>query len=274
MNKAEMMGQKILKRIHQHNKDNGGYLTQTTGAMGSGKTSVNLSFTEYTINHYPNEKIFWSECYDAPLQIYKLNRPDKIHLMVEKGSGVIFRDRDAKLRKVDLNPTYFDSFDDMYQYAKPGMANVVFFGDRLKQMELDMYLRSVGEWTHKFCEEFSEIAPMYPSKELWSIVKKYAKVLKDVRKCMMNLHYNTQQVSDIFHECRNKVMIKIFLPGAITEKNIRLTQRAIDGLKRDPVHGNQAYLVEGGEFGLVTFSDIYKPVDGYHYEAHVETKNE
>jgi len=272
--KLEVLGQKILQRIHRHDENQGGVLTETTGGMGSGKTSIGLSFANYTMNNYPKEKIFWSECYNTPLQFYKLKRPEKYHIMVRKNSNVVFRDRNNKLQLINLKPTYFESFSDMYQYAKPGKLNIVFLGNRLDQMKLDMHLRSVGEWVHKYCEEFSEIAPMFPRGELWHLVKKYAAVLKDVRKCMMNLHYNTQQVSDIYYECRNKVMIKIFLPGAYKDKNCRVTQRAIDNLQRDKHNGNEAYLVEGGEFGKVRFGDIFEPNKDYHYEAHINIKED
>ncbi len=274
MSKIERIGKETLQRIHIHNPDQGGVLTETTGAMGSAKTAVNLAFTDYTINHYPKEKIFWSECYDSPLQIFKLKNKDKIRFFIKKDDNmdIVFRDRDKKLKIIDLNPTFFSNFDDLYRKAVSGHVNVVFFGDRKRWMEFVKYLRSVGEWVHVFIEEFSEIAPMFPSRKEWYHVRNFAKCLKDVRKCMINLHYNTQQKSDVHYECRNKVMIKIYLPGATRDRNCRVTQIAIDNLERDIKRGNQAYLVEAGIFGRVRFGDIYKPQPGFHIEAHVIKK--
>jgi len=65
--KSEIIAEKILKRIHIHDIDSGGVFTEITGSQGSGKTSVMLSFMAYTMKNYPNEKIFWSSCYYAPL---------------------------------------------------------------------------------------------------------------------------------------------------------------------------------------------------------------
>ena len=276
MSKQETLGKKILQRIHNHDKDKGGVLTQTTGAMGSAKTAVNLSFTDYTLVKYPKEKIFWSECYNTPLQTFKLKHRDRIQFMVKnsKDHDIIFRDRDKHLKEANIKPIHFDTVEEVYELAKPGHVNVVFFGNRLEWMGLIAHLRGSGEWNHTYLEEFSEIAPAFPSGNLWKEVKGFANLLKDVRKCMMNVHYNTQQVSDIFYECKNKVMIKIFLPGSITENHCRITQPAIDNLNRDSKKGNQAWLVEGGEFGKIRFRDIYKPVPGYHYEAHINERKE
>jgi len=270
MTKSEKIAQQILGRIHNHDRDQGGVLTETTGAQGSAKTAVNLAFTDYTLKNFPKEKIFWSECYDAPLQIFKLKNIDKIKFFIQKDKKIVFRNRDDHLRHIDLHPIEFTTFSDLYEKAKPGHVNVVFFGDRLIWMEFIKYLRSIGEWVHIYIEEFSEIAPMFPHADLWHKVKEFAKTLKDVRKCMMNMHYNSQQVSDIHYECRNKVMIKIFLPGAFKDSHCRVTQLAIDNLERNYKKGNQAYLVQGGEFGKTRFTDIYTPRSGYHYESHVQ----
>jgi len=267
--KSELIAHQILGRIHTHDQDQGGVLTETTGAQGSAKTSVNLAFIDYTIKNYPQEKIFMSECYDAPLQVFKLKNYKKIKFFVKKDSNVIFRNRDNHLEEVDFNPVKFITYKYLYEQAKPGHVNVVFFGDRFEWMEFIKFLRSVGEWVHVYIEEISEIAPMFPDGENWHKVKDFAKSLKDVRKCMMNVHYNTQQVSDIHYECRNKVMIKIFLPGAYKDSHCRVTQSAIDNLEKNITLGNQAYLVQGGEFGKTRFTDIYKPREGYHYDAHV-----
>ena len=49
----------------------------------------------------------------------------------------------------------------------------------------------------------------------------------------------------------------------------RIKQRAIDNLDENPETGNQAYLEFSGKFGRTYFTDIYKPVKGFHWEAHV-----
>ena len=272
VSKQEIMGEQILRRVHIHNPDYGGIFSEITGAQGSGKTSVLLSFADYTMVNYPNEKIFMSECYNAPLQVFKLGL-NRYQFLVKEGAGIIFRDRDRKLEEVDFKPTYFTNLDDMYDKAKSGKVNVVFTGDRSNWMELIGYLRGVGEWTHIYIDELGDISPSQTGGEMWKRINKFATVMKDVRKCMMNVHCNTQTSKDVDYRIRNKIMLKVFLPGAIVDSSTRIQQRAVDNLDRNPEHGNQAYLDFTGQFGVVTFSDIYKPIQGYHYEAHVVEPN-
>ena len=58
-------------------------------------------------------------------------------------------------------------------------------------------------------DEMSEIAPAFTSGKIWKQIKDLAIDLKECRKCMLNIHSNTQSVSDIDHRVRSKVMIKI-----------------------------------------------------------------
>ncbi len=265
--KGEILGNKIMKRIHIKNLDQGGVFTEGTGTQGSGKTGVMLGFAEYALQHHKKDKVFWSEVYNSPLQIYKLE-DEKIHLMVKEGSGVVFRNRDKKLKLLDLDVTYFKDFEDCYDKAVYGKINVVFFGDRFIWRDFIKHLRSIGTWIHIFIDEFGEICPSNAGGQ-WQEIGNFANTLKDIRKCMMNVHVNTQAIHNVDYRARNQVMIKLFLPGAMHDRHCRVTQRAIDNLKVDPVRGNSAYIVNGGVFGVVKFSKIYKPRRGRHYEAHV-----
>ena len=86
---------------------------------------------------------------------------------------------------------------------------------------------------------------------------------------MLNLHTNTQSVSDIDHRIRTKIMVRIYLPGARSDNISRISQRAIDNLDEDHVNGNEAYLEFSGKFGKTRFKDIYKPIIGMQWEARV-----
>ncbi len=265
--KPEILGGKILERIHIHNFDSGGIFTLTTGSQGSAKTSVLLAFTDYDINFHPNEKIFWSECYEAPLQIFKLDK-EKYKFFVQEDVPLTFRDRKQKLKHIKMPITKFHDFDDLYNKAKPGVANVVFFGDRLLWMPFIMYLRSIGEWCNIYIDEFAEICPSYESGDTWKTIGKFSnKILKDIRKCMLNLHTNTQALQNIDDRAVKQTMIQIYLPGSIPSKHSRVTQGAIDNLIRSPTKGNQAYLDARGEFGITTFTDIYKPLPERQIDA-------
>jgi Tfp pilus assembly pilus retraction ATPase PilT len=96
LSKSEINAEKIMRRIHTHNIDAGGILSLITGAQGSSKTSVMLSFMDYTIEHHKDEKIFWSSTYCAPLQFIKSK--NNYNIMVKKDSGVTFHDRNNKLK--------------------------------------------------------------------------------------------------------------------------------------------------------------------------------
>lgn len=269
VSKQEIIATKIMERIHIQDKDAGGLFSMTTGGMGVGKTSAMLAFAEYCIINHPKQKIFWSESYNAPLQAFKIRDSKKLSIFVKSGQNIIFRDRDKHLEKRKFNVTYFGDFNDLYKKAKPGRINMIFFGDRHMWMEFIAYLRGVGEWVHVFIEELGEVTPGTSRDKLWGRIQTFSAVAKDIRKCMMNVHCNTQTLMDIDYRVRQKIMLLILLPGARVGRNsTRVTQTAIDNLHRSPT-GNSAYLSYMGEFGVTKFTDIYTPVKGYHIDAHV-----
>jgi len=274
--KLEIIGQHLMERVLSRNQDYGGILGEVTGAQGTAKTSVLLSLTDRTIKRNPDEKIFWREQTNAPIQIFKLGL-DKINFMVPDNRRVIFRDRDNKLEEMEISPiTYFktDDYRDLYEKAERGKANLVFFDSVYKWMDFMTYLKEVGEWVNIFIDEMADICPSVNSGQLFTDIRDFAGVMGAVRRCMMNCFYNTQTAQDIDWKIRKKVMLNIFLPGAIADKKSRVTQKAIDNLIKDPINGNEAYLDMAGEFGKVRFTDIYKPVKGYHIEAHVLPEEE
>jgi hypothetical protein len=266
VSKSEIIAERILKRIHIHSYDDGGIFSFITGGMGTGKTSTMLSFADYTLKHYPDEKLFWSNTYYAPLQSLKIGK-DQHHIMVKENSNVSFHDRTKKLKQLYPEVTCFKSFEELYEQAKPGMLNCVFFGNRFVWMDFLHYLRGVGEWVHIYLDELSEIAPSFSSGKLFKRIGSFSLDLKECRKTMINIHANSQALQDLCHRIRTKMMVRIFLPGARADKYCRVTQGAIDNLEENPVEGNEAYLEMSGRFGLTRFADIYKPLPGLQWEA-------
>jgi len=266
ISRIEIEGKRILERIHCHNEDYGGVFVEITGAQGSGKTSVMLSFMNYILKHHPDEKVFWSSSYEAPLQFLKVGDLNKIHWMVMKDSGVKFYNR---LTGQEIHPevTYFKGFEDCYNKAIPGKCNAVFFGKRYKWMEFIKYMRRIYEWKHVFIDEFGEVAPSDQKGRMWKKIRDFSETVKEIRKCNINLFVNSQTATDVDYRVRRKIMIKIFLPGAKADKTSRISQRAIDNLGRDPERGNFAFLDAGGVFGRVRFTEIYKPIPGLSWEA-------
>lgn len=265
--KPEIIGTQILKRIHIHDQDTGGVITETTGSQGSGKTSVLLGFANYTKINHPNEKIFWSECYRAPLQIFKIGKKN-FTIFVKDNVDIKFRDRNNNLQEVELDVKRFTDFDDLFNKASSSKINVVFFGNRFIWMNFIDYLRGRGKWCHVFIDEMAEICPSYMSGNMWKTIRAFStNILKDMRKDFINIHYNTQKKDGIDDSVRKQVMVKIYLPGAIKDKHSRIEQRAIDNLEIDLKYGNQAYLEYSGRFGVVRFEEIFKPNHVFHIDA-------
>jgi len=229
MSKSEINAERILKRIHVHDFDSSGVFSFITGAQGFGKTSVMLSFMDYTIKNYPDEKIFFNNCYNAPLQFVKIGK-DKFHIMVKKDSGVTFHDRSARSKKIYPDVTFFKDFDDLFDKARPGFCNAVLFVNRGLWMDFLHHLRSIGEWVHVYIDELNEICPAFTSGKLFKKIGMFSVDLKEVRKCMMNVHCKRQALPEIDHRVRTKLMIRIFLPGARAGKDSRIVQTAIDNL--------------------------------------------
>jgi len=266
LSKSEINAQRILARCHLRNQDEGGTFSLITGSQGAGKTAVLLSFMNYTLQHHAEEKVFFSNCFNSPLQFPKIGK-GRYHIMVEKDSGITFHDRDQRLKPIYPDVTVFNDFQDCFDKARPGIASAVFFKDRMMWMDFVHFLRGVGEWVNLYIDELSEISPQFQSGAVFHKIGRFASDLKETRKCMINIHTNTQSVSDIDPRVRSKAMVKIYLPGARPETNSRIQQKAIDNLLENPETGNEAYLEFSGKFGKTIFKDIYKPIKGVHWEA-------
>jgi len=252
MTKSEINARWIINRVHAHDYDSGGIFSMVSGSQGSAKTAVMLSFVDYTMLHYPTEKIFWSSGYNAPLQFLKL-KDGTYDIFVKEGVDISFHDRKDKLKKLNLDVTHFKDFKDLYGKAKPGRCTCPFFGSRMEWMSFLKFLRSTGEWCHIFVDELSEICPAFTSGKLFHTIGDFAINLKEVRKSLICFHSNSQSLPDIDHRCRSKIMLRIFLPGAMASKNSRISQEAIDNLEIDPVRGNESYVEFSGRFGRTRY---------------------
>lgn len=266
LTKSEFNARRILGQIHRPTLDSGGSFTVVTGSPGSAKTSVMLSFCDYAIRNHKKHKIFFSNSYGVPLQFVKLGK-DCFDIMVLKGSGVTFHDRNDRRKQIFPRVIYFDDFEDCYELAKPGRVSAVFFGDRSIQMDFLHHLLSIGEWKHYFADEIGEIAPAFTHGAWFHKIGQFALDLKECRKTLTNYCANSQSIQSIDHRVIAVIMVKIFLPGAKASKHSRITQRAIDNLKIDTVKGNEAFLDSYGNFGKTIFKNIYSPNARMLWEA-------
>jgi len=267
ISRQEIEGRKILYSIHEHDTDSGGYFIEITGMPGSGKTSAMLSLANYTLNHHPTEKVFWSNSYGTPLQFFKIGE-GKWKILVQEGSGIKFFDRVTRKEVTNLDITYFKDFEDLYFKSEGGKLNAVFFADRTMWMDFIKFLRSIYGWHHIYIDEMGEVIPNSSSGKLYRKIGDFSiKVVGEIRKCNLNVIYNTQSIADLDYRPRRKLQLKVFLPGAKVDGVTRIKQTAIDSLRRDKINGNYAYVDAMGVFGVVRFRDIYKPSNGVSLEA-------
>ena len=278
--RREKLGREHLMRIIEEDEEIGGVYVEITGSQGSGKTAVLLAMHSDFTNNYPQDRCFWASTYNAPLQFLKLGK-DKYHIMILEGSNVEIRDREQNVEIVNFPNdncsypiTYFSTFDELWDKSKPGMCNAIFFGDKKIWMDFLFYLRSKYEWAHIFIDEFSEVAPSDSKDVGWQRIRRFAEDIKEIRKCNKNVVTNSQTSTDVDYRVRRKIMIRIFLPGAKTDKKTRVYQRAVDNLTKDRVHGNMAYIDYDGKFGCIRFKNIFKPIKGINWEAHIVVPGE
>lgn len=280
ISEVEIQGRKIIQRLLVEDENLGGTFSLTTGAQGSGKTSIDLALLKAYNRKYPKDKCFWSSTYNSPLQFIKLGLKSCHFMFFRDENGQVpvkIRDRmrDGKVvdvKKYGVPVSYFTDFDELWKQSKPNCCNAVFFGDRFKWMELLFFLRSKYQWAHIFCDEFSEIAPSDQSDVMWHRIKECSTNIKEVRKCNKNLHTNSQSVSDVDWRIRRKLQTYIYLPGARVGWNSRVYQKAVDRLTVDRRNGNMAYLesLELNVFGVTRFRNIFKPLPGISWEARVD----
>jgi len=254
ISKQEIIGKRIMKRITDHKKKFGGFIVEITGAMGSGKSSTLLHFADYLMRKYPHERNYFSNGYGIPFQFQDIGTYE---IFVKEGSGVQFFDRLTGKRKY-LDVTYFKDFEDLYQKTKHGVLTVPFFGKREEWRTFIGFLREKQEFCNIYIDEFSEIAPSYQKADRWEDIGTFAIDLKECRKAFMNIFYNSQSTQDIDHRCRTKVGITIFLPGAHVPDKSVVYQKAVNNLPYDPINGNEAYIAQGGEFGVIHLPVIFE----------------
>lgn len=265
--KPQLEARNILSAIHRHDTAHGGFFIAVTGGMGQFKTGTLLLFMEHVLDNYPNERVFFSEVCEAPLQVIGKIPKRKIQFFVQEGSGIRFRNRDTN-KFENLKEKTFTDFDDLFQQSETGVINIPFFKNRMDWMDFIAYLRKPNEWLHVYIDEFSEIAPALEGGEILTRIKEFAKTCRDIRKCMMNVMFNTQIVNEIDWRITQKISCRIYLPGArVPNKGTRVYQYAVDNLRKNEKKGNCAWIEMPGMFGLTRFEKFYEPLKGYHYEA-------
>lgn len=260
-------GKNILERIIACDSTLGGVLGAITGSQGSGKTGMMLGLSEILLQKHPEQKIFWSISYDSPMQILKLT-DGKWNILVQRDCPVKFYDRDNDMAEVNLPVTHFGTYKECYEKAKTGVVNCVFFKRRESWMTFISFLRrAIPQWKHVFLDDIAEILPNLPSGRRYHLQTKFLTDLVEIRKSLMNVFYNTQVGTDVDYRIRGKTMLFMLLPGSKHISGKRVTQKAINALKKDVVHGNEAWVECDGSFGKIRLTTIYKPIKGRNIQA-------
>lgn len=259
----------IMNRIRQQDKEMGGVFTESTGMQGASKTAAMLSFLEDNMIRHPDQKNFWRNTFDSPLQFTKL-KPGDWELLIEKDTDITFYERKPGLPTIDLDvyTKRFSGSADLYEKATPGKCSAVFFKDETTWYKFLKYLRKTGEWSHVFLDEYGELFPANPSGVLYRMLMEASLDLGEVRKCFTNVHATTQVTSDVDYRIRGKIMIFIYFPGARVEGRGLVKQIAVNCLEMNPTKGNQAWLeLRQHRYGKGRFTKIYKPKEYMDWAA-------
>jgi hypothetical protein len=247
----------VVSKMKEHNPDKGGLFSIIVGSTGAGKTGTMFYCLIDNIRRYPNEFVFLSECYNAPLQFTKLPK-DKVNIMVQNDC-CRFVDR-VKKKPCVPEHTVFTDYADCYNKAKRGKINVLFLEDRKDLMEfISWTVLNAMEWVTFGIDELSEIVPSYSSGNVYRRIEKFSWVLKDCRKSDVNIIATVQSAPLVDFKCLHMKQILIYMPGSMQYKHSRVFQSALDSLQEDEIKGNPA-IVEGyNRYVRTRINTIYKP---------------
>ena len=228
--KKAIHGEKLINRIFERDPDKGATFTIIQGIQGCGKTSLMLGMAKKIFNTHPNELVFWRESISSPCQFNKLG--DNWQILAEKKYKLQVLDITNNLKKArDVPIRYFEGFKQLMLMSKPDMLNVVFFEDLYKWVDFLNKLRLTPGWQTVFMDEFEDICPEHSGGEIWQKNKLLGNSAKHVRKGLVNLIANSQNLSEIDHRVRKKATIFIYLYGAQQDTASPVSANAIHSLK-------------------------------------------
>ena len=281
--REEAEARNIMHEIFKHNDDRGALSTLSLGMPGSCKTAIDCSFSDYAMENYPDDRIFWRNAIGAPLQFVKVK---KWHVYVQKESGIHFYNRKTNkdvTRKLEYagNLTWFKDFDDLYSKAKPGICNGVFFKDlHLKNVDYDegtmqwfrffRYLLRKHDWVHTIFDEYHEMVKSGSSGQTWREIADHSNDVSNARKCNVVLHGNAHQISEMDYRVVSNIMVFIQMYGARNFQHNMVNKKALAALPkpREDI-GAWAWVSTGGRFGKFKVPQVYKCPDNLDIDAQI-----
>jgi len=234
----------IFQRLFDRNKSVGGHSLELTGIPGSGKTSLHLHFYEIIKKRYPDERIFWRDLVEAPVQFV---RTKDWQLFAEEGMNFRIIDRNDDGREIDVPRITFeeipqvsyepqiaddkkkykenqelkqqqdDIFRKIYKKAKGGRLNVIYFRTEAHWIDFMRYVRNTPDWVTFLWDEYEDIFPGANRGELWWRIEWAKNNVKQTRKGLVNLFVNTQHKGDVDWRIRSKIGNWAYLFGALPD---------------------------------------------------------
>jgi len=253
-------GQRLYSLLYNKYDDNyGGSVVGICGSQGSVKTSLCLDLAEKKMKYHKDEKIFWRETYDSPMQCRRLLRY-KYRLYVEEKTNLIFH---VNGEEIQPDIIYFKDIKELYDMAKPRILNVVFFSHIKKWTELIRHCNNIStDWNTVFLDEMEGLYKAGSNNQTderwWDWMDISGEVIKECRKSHTSVVGNFHDQNLIDHRVNGKFMFHMYGFGAIVNRSrSRVTQTAVDQCRL-----GEFYIAQGrNRFGKICVDTFYPAVE-------------
>jgi len=231
--RARDEAKKILTRRIERDPSHGGILSLTVGLQGEGKTSQLLHEAKIIMGRHPNEIIIWRDSLESAAQFNRIG--DNWQIFAEEGINLSFRDLTSG---GDLKIKYetFDNFNKLIDkdmgggMLKPQQLNVLYFKYEYTWIDLLHHLRECPGWQSVFFDEIEDVIPYGVSGKAWKKNKLFSDNAKNIRKGLVNMFGDTQNISDLDWRFISKVMMMVYLKGSKVDPRSQVKQVAVNKL--------------------------------------------
>ena len=255
---VEVKGVELWNKIFERNRNYGGYLGFLCGSQGSGKKGLSATIVDRVFREYPDEMVLWGEPTGIPAQFNKIH--GDFQVMTHKDFPLelyTIKDGSPLIKSDDFPIRTFRSPKEAITFCKSGILNVLFFHpEKLGKhwMRVLRYFKMDGSWQTVILDESEEIFPLNPKGQQWHDNVNFVNVCKELRKCRINMFFNSQQQWDIDFRMLGKINLMFYLRGARVSKVSPVWQGAVSQLKP-----GQCYVIlDNSDYGIFRFPE-YKP---------------
>jgi len=234
-NKQKIATKKILERRMARDESQGGILSLTIGAQGEGKTSQMLHESKTIMDWYPNELIIWRDSFQSAAQFNRIG--DNWQIFAERGCNLRFRNLTSG-GYLKIKYITFNNFNELINQdtgkglMKPQQLNVLYFKHEYTWIDFLCHLRETVGWQSAFFDEIEDVIPLNPPKEQYDRNLLFSNNAKQIRKGLVNMFCNTQNMSDIDWRFKSKIMMRIYLNGSKVDPRSQIKQVAVNKLKK------------------------------------------